>query len=148
MSDTPDTNTPAPPAPPAAPAPTGGMEQFFTRDRANEGIELPLYIPGGGDSGHRIRIRGVDSDEFRSAKTEEERAAFHAAVKERKPWGDDEIENSALRLLSSLVISWTLPEVCTRENVIRFLRNAPQIRDKVDEISSQRARFFGNRSTV
>ena len=45
-----------------------GMSAFFTRDRANEGIELPLYLPNGRKSEHWLRVLGVDSDAFRLAE--------------------------------------------------------------------------------
>lgn len=37
------------------------MESFFTRENANEGIELPLLLPDGTKTEHWLRIRGVDA---------------------------------------------------------------------------------------
>lgn len=34
------------------------MESFFTRENANEGIELPLLLPDGTKTEHWLRIRG------------------------------------------------------------------------------------------
>ena len=56
-----------------------GMEAFFTRERANEGVEVPLYTPDGTKSQHWIRIRGVDSDAFREAEANSKRDAFRVA---------------------------------------------------------------------
>lgn len=130
------------------PTPTGGMDQFFTRDAANQGIELPLFYPGGGESGHWIRIRGVDSDEFRATEAAEERGLLSATVTEKRARTDAELEASTIRLLASLVISWSFPEACTRENVIRFLTNAPQIRDQINKIAAQRSRFLAAPSAI
>ena len=46
----------------------GSMDAFFTRGKANEGVQLPLYLPDGSKSEHWVRILGVDSDIFRAAE--------------------------------------------------------------------------------
>jgi hypothetical protein len=47
------------------------MDAFYTRQKANEGIQLPLFLPDGTKTDHWIRIRGIDSDAFRIANDTE-----------------------------------------------------------------------------
>lgn len=118
------------------------IEQFYTREKANSGIKMPLYLPTGGKSEHWLMLRGVDSDAFRDAKTEGEReAAEIAAIKDAKERGEA-MRASQRRLVSSLVSGWSFDQECTRESVENLFLNAPQIMDAVDKVVSNRAIFF------
>lgn len=123
----------------------GGMELFHTRQFANEGIELPLYTPDGKRSEHWMRIRGVDSDEFRLAEAESKRDVMRIAQIENARDRTAEVELSKLTLIAALVISWSFPQECTRENVVAFLKEAPQIADAIDTAASKRSLFFAAR---
>ncbi|URA07143.1 putative tail assembly chaperone [Xanthomonas phage Mallos] len=123
----------------------GGMELFHTRQFANEGIELPLYTPDGKRSEHWMRIRGVDSDEFRLAEAESKRDVMRIAQMENVRDRTTEVELSKLTLIAALVISWSFPQECTRENVVAFLKEAPQIADAIDTAASKRSLFFAAR---
>lgn len=120
-----------------------GMEDFYTRDKANEGIKVPLYLPDGKESEHSIKIRGVDSDIFRAADTEARRAALQIARSglsdEEKNLAYKKVEN---KLIASLVISWTFDKECTLDNVVEFLENAPQIKDGIDLKAGNRKAFL------
>lgn len=123
------------------------MKDFFTRDAANEGIELPLYLPGTDTpSGEWIRIRGSDSDEFRLAEVQSKRA-LRRIIEDKLQDSDLAHQEEMRKLISSLVISWSFPEECTRQNVIDFFRNAPQIQDAVNQVAAKRSLFFKNGST-
>lgn len=119
------------------------MEAFFTRERANEGIEFPLDLPDGTPTAHRIRIRGVDSDAFKAAKAESARRLAELLTSKEKATLDNvDHEAERLRLLASLVVSWTFPQPITLEGVCELFRQAPQIADQIDKISGRRALFF------
>lgn len=124
-----------------------GMEAFFTRERANEGVEVPLYTPDGTKSQHWIRIRGVDSDAFREAEANSKREAFRVASIEDTVERAKAIQDAKLNLIAALVISWSFEKECTPENVKEFFRQAPQIADAVDQVASKRALFFAKRSS-
>jgi hypothetical protein len=119
------------------------MQGFFTRERANEGVLLPLSQPDGSKTEHWIRIRGVDSDDFRRA----EAAAKRKAVTD---FGDitdkdrlqEQVFESMRELVAHLVISWSFSIPCTLENVKKFLREAPQIAEEIDLLASRRRLFF------
>lgn len=124
-----------------------GMEAFFTRERANEGIEIPLYLPDGTKTEHWLRIRGVDSDHFRLAEAESKRDAMRVAMIEDPLERAKAIADAKLNLIAALVISWSFEKECTLENVKEFFRQAPQIADAVDQVASKRALFFAKRSS-
>lgn len=123
------------------------IKDFFTRENANEGIEVPLYRPGSKEkSGEWIRIRGVDSDEFRAAELESKRAMRSILENQDIKDKDKRHREELTKLLASLVISWSFPEECTRENIIELLSNAPQIEDAINTLAANRALFFKNGS--
>lgn len=124
-----------------------GMEAFFTRERANEGIEIPLYLPDGTKTEHWLRIRGIDSDHFRLAEAESKREAMRVAMIEDPLERAKAIADIKLSLIAELVISWSFEKECTHENVKEFFRQAPQIADAVDQVASKRALFFAKRSS-
>lgn len=142
-----DSPTQAEQAAPATPAAVA-MESFFTRQRANEGVELPLDLPDGTPTAHRIRIRGIDSDAFRTAKAESSRKlAEMTLAQEKAAFETSAIEAENRRLLASLVISWTFPMDCTPENVANLLAEAPQIAQQINNLAAQRGLFFKKGST-
>lgn len=123
------------------------IKDFFTRENANEGIEVPLYRPGSKEkSGEWIRIRGVDSDEFRAAELESKRAMRSILENPDIKDKDKRHREELTKLLASLVISWSFPEECVRENIIELLSNAPQIEDAINTLAANRALFFKNGS--
>jgi len=124
-----------------------GMEAFYTRERANEGVVIPLYTPDGTKTEHWLRIRGVDSDAFREAEANSKRDAFRVASIEDAVERAKAIQDAKLDLIAALVISWSFEKECTPENIKEFFRQAPQIADAVDQIASKRALFFEKRSS-
>lgn len=123
------------------------MESFFTREKANSGVEVPLYRPDGTKSEHSIRIRGVDSDVFRAAEAEARRKGMDIAMVSDQEERAKAIQEAKLRLVASLVISWSFEKECTLDNVMEFFRNAPQIADAVDQVASKRSLFFAKGSS-
>lgn len=122
------------------------MEQFFTRQQANEGIELPLSLPDGTVTQHSIRIRGVDSDIFKRADAASRRKMLELSVDLDKEKVQVELQREKLKLIASLVISWTFDREFTPANVLEFLEEAPQIADQVDRLASRRSLFFSKGS--
>lgn len=117
---------------------------FFTRAKANEGIKLPLSLPDGSDTDHWIQIRGVDSDVFRAADSAARREALEMIDIVDKAELERRVNDGALRLLGSLVIAWSFPMECTIDNIVTFLREAPQIGEQINRIAARRSVFFKN----
>ena len=120
------------------------QEAFFTRPKANGGIDLPLSLPDGTPTEHKLRIRGIDSDVFRTEEAASRQRMLTAlASKDEKAFNQQE---ERVKLVSSLVISWTFEQECTPQNVQTFLRNAPQIMDAIDRYAANRRAFFRSSS--
>lgn len=115
---------------------------FFTSERATEGIMLPLYLPTGVQTDKWIRVRGVDSDEFRKADARLRRGMIALGEIEDIPTREAAFEDHKRKTIAALVMDWNLAEACTEENVVEFLRKAPQIADKIDRVATDRALFF------
>jgi hypothetical protein len=136
--------------PATTPAPLG-MDAFKTRSRANEGQRVELHTPEGNLSPHFLIVRGIDSDEFQKAKAKQARVIAELAA---MPEGEREEKalDATCDLLAVLVKDWSFsnPDLmpagevypCNLANVAQFLREAPQIREKVDEMVSRRTVFF------
>lgn len=136
--------------PEAKPAPVG-MDAFKTRSRANEGQRVELHTPEGTLSPHFLIVRGIDSDEFQKAKAKQARVIAELVA---MPEGEREERalDATCDLLAVLVKDWSFsdPDLmpagelyeCNLANVSQFLREAPQIREKVDEMVSRRTVFF------
>lgn len=118
------------------------MAAFFTRQKANEGIELPLAFPDGTPSPHLIRIRGVDSDAFKTADAAAKRRMFELASDPDKSKVEAFLVEARLDTISALVVSWTFDEPCTPENIRKLLKEAPQLADQIDRLATKRSLFF------
>lgn len=127
-------------------------ESFFTRDKANAGIKLPLFTPDGEASEEWIQVRGVDSDAYRAAETEGFRrlrdaasAVLEAKTEDERKTIAQKAEVETLRArAASLVCGWSFDEPCTTEAVEEVLRQAPQIQDQIMEVARNRNAFFSS----
>lgn len=120
-----------------------GMEQFFTRGKANEGVKVNLMTPDGQMTDEYILIRSQWSDAFQQAKAQSYRDDMKAATEGREI---DPTERHA-RLTASLVAGWSFDEEYTPESALELMREAPQLRDMIDRYASNDARFFGKPSS-
>lgn len=124
------------------------MSDFFTREKANSGIKLPLTLPTGEKTEHYLQIRGVDSDEFRAAEAAHIRQAVDFAQIEDVMERARKIDEAKTELIASLVVSWSFPMECNLENVVQFFNDAPQIMESVNKIAGKRKLFFALESAA
>jgi hypothetical protein len=122
------------------------MKEFYTRQTANEGVQLPLYHPDGTLSEHWIKVRGVDSDQFRQAEAKAKRKAVEMAQIKDDQERAEAVRETELECIATLVAGWSFPEPCDHNTVVNFLREAPQIADMVNRFAARRAEFFGKKS--
>lgn len=122
------------------------MQEFFTRQKANEGVKLPLYLPDGTPSEHWIKVRGIDSDHFRKAEASAKRKAIEFAQIDDVEERANKVRETELECIAALVAGWSFDMECTKENVVNFLREAPQIADMVNRYAARRAEFFSKKS--
>lgn len=122
------------------------MKEFFTRQIANEGVQLPLYHPDGTVSKHWLQVRGIDSDHFRKAEAEGKRAAIELAAIEDVQKRAEAVHERELKCIAALVAGWSFEQEANEDNVVNFLREAPQIADMINRFAARRAEFFGKKS--
>jgi hypothetical protein len=133
---------------------TDEMNQFRTRPQANSGTRLALKNPvTGADTGHWLQVLGEDSDAFREEGDASRRrlqdalaslpAAERNAAKYMEIVRATKTEEKLLGI-ASLVSSWSFAPPCSRENVIAWLRDAPQIQDAIDLAAGDRSNFLAS----
>lgn len=118
------------------------MEQFFTRTKANEGIKVPLFTPDGEATEHFLIVRSIYSDSFRDAEREAVRQIADVAAVEDKQEQKQQFKNLELGTIAALISGWSFEQDFTPENVKKFLTEAPQIADLVDQIAKKKHLFF------
>lgn len=126
------------------------IDSFKTRTRANDGIRINLFHPDGTPSEHWIQVRSVWSDDYQEARMELIRQAVEDGRRAANAEGDAavEIRRESERkrravAAASLVAGWSFDLEFTRERVIDFLLEAPQILSHVERIAEDDRRFFG-----
>lgn len=131
--------------------------KFFTREKANAGIKLELKLPDGTPTECWIKVRGVDSDAYKKAAAEMRLRALALMGSDNEEdkaklqdMAKGELHKSELlEMHASLVADWYIldeddkPIPFTPENVRTFLREAPQIAEQINEVSTRRKLFFG-----
>jgi hypothetical protein len=120
------------------------MADFYTRSKANDGIKVDLYLPNGEATDHFIRIRGIDSDQFRDTDTKVRRSAIKIVEIDDEELKEEMIKDSHLDILVSLVIDWSFDDECNPANIKQLFTEAPQIADTVDRAAAKRSLFFDN----
>ena len=134
-----------------------GIEAFATRDRANQGVKLPLHSPEGEETDHWIQVKGVDSDDFQKAIITRADNAMKLQDIEDIVEKEAAIKKETCDLLATIVADWSFsdekllpdgakPMKCTPKNVSKFLLDAPQIRNQIDKLISDREAFFTEQS--
>ena len=114
-----------------------GMEAFDTLSKQNGGVKMPLFLPDGTETDQFLVLRGADSKAFRCAQARSNRGLLTIATRLKDKKIDEEeaslerIENSRT-LVASLVLDWSFEKDCDEENVVEFLRKAPQVKESID----------------
>lgn len=118
------------------------MKEFYTRIKANEGRVLPLFLPTGEATKHSLTIAGIDSDTFRNADAHNRRAVLDLDKELTVDERTQAVEDLRIDLIASTVISWTFEDKCTRANVVKLFKEAPQICEAVNQYAANRKAFF------
>lgn len=135
------------------------IEDFFTREKSNEGILVPLNLPDGTPTEHWIKIRGIDSDAFRRADTESKREMMDFARELARDLADKKLtpeqerearqaffERSKIKIIAALAIEWSFPVELNKEMITKFLTEAPNQADILDRLAYDRVAFFKKKS--
>lgn len=120
---------------------------FFTRNKANEGERMPLSLPDGTPTDEWLLIRGIDSDEFRTAMDEHRRTVLANVAIEDEAERAEKNRQAGLKLHCALVAGWSFEAELTPEAVEELFREAPHLAIEADNFASDRKRFFRKGST-
>lgn len=112
---------------------------FATREKANEGVDVPLPLPTGELSGVTLRVLHRDSDAYRKAM-----ATFRRDVARGGAVMSD--EDADLRLVASCVVGWSLPNPFSVEDVVSLFKASPYIFDLVEAKVYSGKDFFGSKA--
>lgn len=118
------------------------MKEFFTREVANEGKKVPLYLPNGEKSEHWLVLLGTDSDQFRLTEARSKRNVIEFAQIESASEREEAVEDAKRTLVASLISDWSFDQDCDEANKIEFLKNAPQIGNMINLYCADRKNFF------
>ena len=124
------------------------MKEFFTRQGANEGIRLDLFLLDGTKSEHFMQIRGMDSDEFHIAEMKAKRTAHRLAEIDSDTERAMAVMDAENECIAALIADWSFPQECTQKNKVDFLREAPQIAAEINKLAAKRSVFFKKKPSV
>jgi len=127
------------------------MDQFKTREKASEGVKIPLLTPDGKKTDHWLLVRSSWSDEYQAAKNQLFRdATSHGKQIADAPESEKERLSAELDRLrraksgAALIVEWSFDGMeCSEQAKIDFLIEAPQILAMVEHIAEDNRRFFG-----
>lgn len=118
------------------------VKHYHTRTAANNGAKLFLLDPVTNEQTQDwLHVLGFESDTFREAMFEKQRAVA-AAQTLADPEAREDAKNTAVNnMLVSLVTDWSFDEDFSAAAVAELFAEAPYIRAAVDTFASQRANF-------
>ena len=129
------------------------IKELFTRKRHNEGVRVDVKDESGAVVGW-IRVRGLDSDAYRSAHDAANQAMVRlAAVVRAKDAGaplltatQAEKDEAKLAERVALVVEWSFDDACNAANVAELFSEAPYLSDQIYYVACDRDRFLGTAS--
>lgn len=116
-------------------------KDFYTVDRAEQGIKVPLRLPSGGATDYWLHCRGIDAPSYREVMIPLVRE-IKALEASKEADAATKAEDLNLRLVAAFVIGWNLPDEFTEEGVLELLRKTPRLRVEVDTSCAVRSNFF------
>lgn len=132
------------------------LENFMTDETTiDHGILLPNEHndPMLGADGEQVKFKLVSIDDPRYVKVQrrimDERLLRSQAKRNKKNLNAEDMANDGVRLVASAIVGWTenlvlkgVPFRYSPENAILICERLPWIRDQIDEVINDRARFF------
>jgi hypothetical protein len=111
------------------------IEEFYTRDKANEGRKMTLKTPDGKETTEWLHVVGADSDAYEEALIE-----LSSQTGDRKTLVN--------KLYPKLVKAWSFDKPITEAAVEELFKNAPYIRRAVISFVDDVESFFGKSGSV
>lgn len=120
------------------------IADFFTADLADKGISVDLLTPDKQPSGAWIKVKGMDSDDFRRASVERTRKGQKILKLEGVDRLDAQRQADA-ELIAAVTLEWSFTEPCTKENVVQLYLQAPDVFEQVNSAIADRGLLFKKR---
>lgn len=123
------------------------LSAFHTRDLANQGKKVPLYLPDGTKTEEYIVVRSRWSDQVQQANrlAAEKIKKFH--LENPNDDLDQAIEDAKQDVLVASIAGWSCEDEFTPEAVKELLIAAPQLAAEIDRIGASDTRFFQSASS-
>lgn len=118
------------------------IEQLFTRDKANQGVDIPVVFPGAKEPVGTIKILGCDSEVYKEQvrKRAIENARILTLPVEQQQAA---IEAADLEAVTACVCGWSFEDKFNKLNVRKLLVESPFIFELVNESVMNRSLFMG-----
>ena len=121
------------------------MTRFHTRSDSENGYIVKLLDPiTGEDTGEWIKIRGMDSDQFKIADARGRRELLQM-VQNKPQYDQEEYDRLVIKIerkcVAALIMEWSFEEEVSSENTYEFLKAAPQICDTLNYEAAKRSNF-------
>lgn len=121
------------------------IEQLYTVDAHEAGADVVIRNPlTGEDTDIVITIKGIDSKAFRQARLNVRRKALEGM----RDGSDADADAVASEILAKITIGWTgltskgEPVPFSEKTALELYKNAPPIREQIDEFISNRINFI------
>lgn len=121
------------------------------RKKQDEGVEVPIKLPDGSNSGMVITVASYESERVkRIAREIGNKALIEQKRNPRKGDSVEAIEERTFAIAIASIVDWSglemdgKPLECTRDNIRMVLEKFPFIAEQIDAAAGDRALFFGN----
>jgi len=122
------------------------LNKFTNTDKANDGQWLELEdIETSEPMDVHIKLAGSDSDAYKKELRRQQDKAIKKGIKNKTA---EQFDNEGISLLVACTLDWKNIEIngdvleCTPENARWIYKNAPMIREQVDEFVGDRSNFL------
>ena len=113
------------------------MDNFYTCEDHNIPARMDITRSDNNEAIAYLKIYGKGSDEFNKRIKEFINDTKKLAVIE----GTKEHIEIEINQISALIESWSFDELCNEENKKHFLKNAPAIRNQINNFAANRSNF-------
>lgn len=122
------------------------FEDFFTADKAEEGVKVFLPNKFGEKTEHWMVLRHLHSLSYRRELALIQREIALVAENPDKAQRDAIIDAMPDRMFFSLIASWSFDTPLNRSNVSLLMEKAPYIKDFIDRRTADSSLFFRRES--
>ncbi|MGV8864107.1 MAG: hypothetical protein ACOH2T_23425 [Pseudomonas sp.] len=118
-------------------------QDFYVKQKAEEGRRVDLSNPDGTPSGHWMVVRSVLSSQYEEAFKQISRAALDDVMRIASAGDRAAVtlmtktlgRSRKARLVASLIADWSLDCDCSEQEKTRLLVSAPRLRRQIERVS-------------